>query len=152
MELIDALARAGQILDEERAAPTVRYELKRPEGLIAGSSASLALTVTETAKMIELVGSGSMQVLEDPRQYVFTSGNYNLLGAVQSRMARETRPAFISSLLVRLTSTVSPAYRSGYSSGRCCWNQFVSELPLVVEFCARNGATQLFLTRSPNPS
>jgi len=149
MELKKALAKAGQILDEERAAPTVSYALDAREvasklsGEYAAVVGGLAI-ITEDRNLAHIRSQQPRPVQENPRWWTLKSVNYNLLCALHAQVAADSKPEFVKSVL--LCRMASPACgwapRTAY---RPRWNGFVSELPLAAEFCVRNGATQTFL-------
>jgi hypothetical protein len=149
MELQEALAKAGQILDEERAAPTVSYvpngkELVGPDaGPNASSLESIAvLTAGIQLSTIRLQRPRPLQ--ENPRVWTFKSINYNLLCALHAQLSIGSRPGFVKGILQRMASPSCGVAKLTTSQPR--WNAFVSELPLIAEFCVRNGATKTFLS------
>ena len=145
MELLDAINKANQILDEERSYPTIQYSL-RLEGLKHKGSIGDALGVIAAvggAQQLELIRSQRpRQIVEDPRTWEFKSVNYNLLCALLSRVPGDSRPAFLSSVLARLAS--KPGWSRSTGSIQPSWNGLVSEFPLIAEFCVRNGAKEGF--------
>jgi hypothetical protein len=157
MELKEALAKAGQILDEERNSPTVSYKLAVEEvaasysGEYAVALGSLAI-LTSDQNLAYIRSQQPRPVQENPRLWTFKSINYNLLCALNAQVASDSRPAFAKALLRRMSQPGCGAAKLASSQPR--WNGFVSELPLIAEFCIRNSATTEFLSVLPqvNPS
>ena len=110
MELKEALAKAGQILDEERAAPTVRYRLDEKAlaaefpGASAGDVRALAPSLGES-RLALIRSQQPRPVQEDPRVWTFESVNYNLLCALHAQIAPDARPAFVEGILRRMASS-----------------------------------------------
>jgi hypothetical protein len=79
-------------------------------------------------------------VHESTDLYVFKSENFNLLQILFSQLTKDDRPSFIQALLERISGKTT-ARRADKSEDKIfpSWNGFVSELPLVVEFCIRTG-------------
>jgi len=147
MELKEALAKAGQILDEERAAPTVSYKFDEKAlaaefpGTSAGAVRALAISLGES-RLALIRSQQPRPVQEDPRVWTFESVNYNLLCALHAQIAPDARPAFVEGILRRMAS--SGCGRAKLATYRPCWNGSV--LPLISEFCVRNGATKIFFS------
>jgi hypothetical protein len=137
MDFREIIARANQILDEERAFPTVGYKPKPSEvpGDMRGLLTALVLMQDFTPR--------PRKVYESPRELIFESINYNLLCELLGRLPQKSKQAFFAAIMLRLVT--SPACKSSSKVGRPSWKCFVSELPLVAEFCVRNGATRNFL-------
>jgi len=133
MELRNAIEKANQILNEERLFPTVRYnrlaETKRKEQLEAVAQAKAKANHTRPRAIVE-----------DPSRWIFESTNYALLCALSSQLPATSRPAFLGAVLQR--ATVPPACAVNPSHDSSAWNGFTSDLPLVAEFCVRNGGKQ----------
>ena len=148
MELKEALAKAGQIFDEERAAPTVRYELDAKE-IAAVSPRDYAAVFGGLAVLTgdeRLAGIRSQRprpVQENPRFWAFKSINYNLLCAVSSQIAADSRATFVKGILQRMAKAECGQGKGTATYGY--WHGFVSESPLIAEFCVRNSATKAFL-------
>jgi hypothetical protein len=136
MELREAIAKANQILDEERASPTVSYELSERELSHPLASAFGILWLQQ------IRSQRPRPVEEPPRLWSFKSTNYSLLCALLSRVAKGSRSAFLSAVLLRMTS--APACAHAKHTAQLSWQGLVSELPVVAEFCVRNGATRHF--------
>jgi hypothetical protein len=78
-------------------------------------------------------------VHESPDEFRFESVNYELLLALFSQVAMTDRPAFVRFLLSRISSLL-PARRLQTSPAKFpSWNNHISELPLIAEFCIRVG-------------
>jgi hypothetical protein len=146
MELRDAIDKANQILDEERSSPTVQYSLRlqaiKTDGPL-GEALGL-LTVAGEPRILQNIRSQRpRQIEEDPRKWEFRSVNYDLLCALLSQVPEDSRAAFLAAVLARLNS--KPGCSKSKKSIDPTWNGWVSEFPLVAEFCVRNGAKDLFL-------
>jgi hypothetical protein len=140
VELREAIDKANQILDEERSSPTVQYSLRlgatKPEGSFAEAMETLRLLAVP--QQLEVIRSQRpRRIEEDPRKWGFKSVNYNLLCALLSRMPGDWRPAFCGAVLTRLNS--SPGCSKSESGIQPSWRGYVSEFPLVAEFCVRSG-------------
>jgi hypothetical protein len=140
MDLADALKRASEILDEELAHPTVKYEqvnLTRAWALQRGPVVKQNLQAQRQNRPRE--------VEEQPGHYLFSSVNYDLLMAILGQVHKTDRNAFMASIVKRIPSAHS--YRRDKDTAlvypRFDWH--VSELPLIAEFCVRNGCLMLAL-------
>ncbi|HYM09250.1 MAG TPA: hypothetical protein VEU62_00885 [Bryobacterales bacterium] len=139
MQLGEATAKANQILDEERASPTISYKLNAKE---LSSPLQVAADLHEYEALNRISSQRPRPVEDKLRLWSFESTNYSLLRALLSQVAEESRPAFFSAVLSRMALAPACAYtRQVYQPS---WNQLVSELPLVAEFCVRNGASREF--------
>lgn len=133
MELLEALNKANQILDEERVHPTVAYER------ISRSSDEVLQALAAVAGDISLSRQRDQRprpIMEDPTQYRFQSTNYNLLCALLSRLNESDRTAFVSSVAVRLYSAPGCIRKPHVSFPG--WDGLSSDLALVAEFLVRN--------------
>ncbi len=140
MELFALIGKVDQILDEERSSPTVEYSRRlvgaKPNDLMG----HFADNLNRTAGVFELRDIRSkrpQQVQIDPDKWQFKSVNYSLLCALISRAPEEARPAISSYVLSRLTR--DPGCGRSKVPVHPSWNGFVSEYPLIAEFCVRNG-------------
>jgi hypothetical protein len=146
MELRDATDKANQILDEERSSPTVQYSLRvEAIKLDAPFARELGmLAVVAEPRTLQIIRSQRpRQIVEDPRKWEFKSVNYDLLCALLSQVPEDSRATFLAAVLARLNSR--PGCSKSKKSIDPTWNGWVSEFPLVAEFCVRNGAKDLFL-------
>jgi hypothetical protein len=139
MELRDAIEKANQILDEERAHPTVRYDKK---AIIPGALGQLAAALSTPKELQQIRSERPRNVQEDPLAWVFESTNYTLLCALLSQVPEKDRHSFLTSVLLRIVSAPGCARARGQVYP--VWNGLTSELPLVAEFCVRNGAKEGF--------
>jgi hypothetical protein len=134
MDVKEATAKAHQILDEERALPTVQYTatIDRTND-----------TVTTATKFVAAMTLGQSrserprQVFENPTMFRFESVNYTLLCAILSQVPADSRQSFIRNISLRLKSDRSCARNRTVGFPR--WNNLASELPLTAEFLVRNG-------------
>ena len=146
MELRDAIDKANQILDEERSSPTVQYSLRlqaiNVDGPL-GMQLGILSVVGEPQILQNIRSQRPRQIEDDPRKWEFKSINYDLLCALVSRVPENSRPIFLASVLARLNS--KPGCSKSKKSIEPRWNGWVSEFPLVAEFCVRQGAKDVFL-------
>jgi hypothetical protein len=96
--------------------------------------------VLSLASMMQREPLQSIQ--ENPRQWTLRATNYTLLCALLSQIPEDSRRLVFESALLRVRS--DPACARTTRAVRN-WRGLVSELPLVAEFCVRNGARQEFL-------
>jgi hypothetical protein len=133
MELLEALSKANQILDEERVSPTVNYDCV-PQAEQGFTQAFVA--IAGTINLPQMRTQRPRQIIENPTWYRFKSTNYDLLCALLSRLAENDRPAFPSGVAVRLVSAPGCVRKPHvFFPG---WNNLSSDLPLVAEFLVRN--------------
>lgn len=142
MELSTALAKATQILDEERMRPTVSYEPVPPNPQLAGGSKAMAaLAVFGHLGNAQTLSYEHKQrprrVHESPDQFLLKSVNYELLLALFSQVPVSDRPAFADALITRARRQTA-VRRTEDKYGRFpSWDYCVSETPLICEFCIR---------------
>jgi len=144
MNLRDAISKAGQIMDQERVEPTVRYDL----------SPVITDPVTIFNSIIER-GKRPRQVRENPEESQFKSGNFDLLCALLDQVPEQDRAALFVFLRSRISNEHSYRHKPGHASITGSWTQCSSELPLLAEFLVRRGDKQLFIRAlseaSPSP-
>ncbi|MBZ5503824.1 MAG: hypothetical protein LAN59_16575, partial [Acidobacteriia bacterium] len=143
MELGEAFDKANQILDEERSFPTVDYlpaeAANKGDHLAVQFLTSVAGALAQT-QLQRYREERPRQVLENRRLYRFRSSNYNLLHALLSRLKDSARPALVQHVLSRIHTP--PACASAQTTHHSAWCGLTSELPLVIEFAARNGGKE----------
>ena len=71
MNLRDAIAKAAQILDEERIDPTIEYKISP----VITDPGTILTTLSERVKR-------PRRVRENPEDFQFESGNFDLLCAI----------------------------------------------------------------------
>jgi hypothetical protein len=128
--------RVDQILEEERAYPTLSY---RPNGSL------------ETSKLLALlaqIASGPKSVVEEPQTFEFRSVNYELLSSLASQLEVKQRNSLAVHLLKRLGSlnVITKAKAAGFPT----WMSYSSEVPLIGEFMIRAGYRQQFFDALAN--
>jgi hypothetical protein len=147
LELSAAICKANRILDEERSTPTVKYSLRVKELALNDPTGQLVATMLAITNEPELLRSIQSQrprpVEENPRKWGFESVNYSLLCAVFSQLPADSRQAFLSAVLNRLLLPPGCAKAKWHITPS--WNWFISEFPLVAEFCVRHGAKDAFV-------
>ena len=130
----EAVGATVQILDEERIYPTVKYQI-RSDFRILGMS---HLFDPERMKSPRPVRS-------DPTEVQLTSDNFTYLCAIAAQVSEQDTPAFLSTLMSRISSRSS--YRHVPKGGLPgCTANCSSELPLIAEFMVRRGYKHEFLS------
>jgi hypothetical protein len=140
MDLRDAIQKAGQILDQERASPTISYELAAPVPTTTALSllSALAGPLTERGKPFRAVQ-------EHPERFQFNSLNFDLLSALLDQVPAQNKQEWLASLRSRISNARSFRHTSSEELGAGAWRRCSSELPLVAEFLVRRGDKQLFI-------
>jgi hypothetical protein len=136
MDVSDAIQKAGQILDQERVEPTVRYASALTEPVLA-AFATLSGPLTER-------GKHPREVSERPEQFQFKSTNFDLLCAILDQVPEFGKPDLFSSVASRIKQSRSFRHRPGPVLGAGTWQRCTSELPLVAEFLVRRSDKRLF--------
>jgi len=136
MDHKNALAKANQILYEERLNPTVQYVVNRQE------VADPFLATMAVLELPTLRSQSPRQLQENPRKWIFESTNYNLLCALLAQVSEHSPGTIVNAALARITTPAGCTTARIYSYAN--WKNFSSELPLVVEFCLRAGFQQEF--------
>ncbi len=134
MELSEGMRKAAQILEEERARPTTSYAAESTPGDV--TKGVLAL-LREQNLPVERQRR-PRPVHESPDDFSFKSINYELLLALYSQIENVDREAFIAFLLSRVPAP-SSARLGVIPRPFPLWNSYISELPLLAEFCVRVG-------------
>jgi hypothetical protein len=143
MDIKRATEQARQILDEERAAPTVQYVPSAPQGTDDLTKGIVALAAS--LNLHQLRQQHPRNVIEDARMFTFKSKNFDLLRALHSQIGANDRPRFILYCGLGLVWGVGAAKNTNAAYPK--WNLLTSELPLVAEFLIRNGGkNHLFAT------
>jgi hypothetical protein len=138
MLLQDAIRKAGQILDQERVAPTLSYALA---------------TTDRTLQALSLMGGPSTErgrrlrsIQEDPNRFQFKSLNFDLLCALLDQVPTQDRQEWLAPLRARILSAQSYRRTSSEVLGSGKWQRSSSELPLIAEFLVRRGQAILFIS------
>jgi hypothetical protein len=119
MEISEATRKAAQILNEERARPTISYAPDTGKDLVTAlTRLPLMQTYVEERRRRPRV------VHESPDEFRFRGTNYELLLALFSQVSTGDRPSFVAFLVSRWSKLASS------SSG---------DVPLIAEFCIRTG-------------
>ena len=149
MEIATAIAKAAQILDEERVRPTVTYEATLMDGeaqLMPSSGAWAVVAAFGQVGRAQVLSSERRQrprpVHETADGFKFKSRNYELLLALFSQVEADDRSPFVASLLSRVSHPSSLFAVRSSQSRFPSWNSYSSELPLVAEFCLRIGSKE----------
>ncbi len=161
MELNIAIYRATQILYEERVRPTTRYQdlgynwieetKKLTEAMKVGTvtkSESL-VTMANGSRRLNLFGMRNLKsrtVSETPKEFFFSSVNWDLLKKVFAQVQESERAAFIDAVLTTIeTQGDHCASRADYHFP--VFEGQVSEFPLIAEFAIRAGYTKELFER-----
>lgn len=138
MKLQEAIQKAKLILDEERHHSTVGYSPPEAKDFVSG------LRQIRDLGKLDAIRMRPRQVCEDTSRFVFKSTNYELLCALLSQLSESDRDAFIGAVVERLSD--EPGYRCKHTTSDLVdCSALASELPLVVEFCVRQGKVQAVL-------
>lgn len=138
MDLNLATKRMSQILDQERRDPTVDYEAAAKNEL----AEALATGIVVPRKR----GHRPREIQRDPSKFRFRSENYDLLASLFSRVTGENRVALVSLMLCRLHQNVAIATTLDHHFDHASFDGSMSELPLIAEFCLRQGFSRNFLS------
>jgi hypothetical protein len=136
MELDEAIRKAAQILNEERTRPTVSYSAP------SNDLGTAFLAITRAQDLGRERQHRPRFVHESSEEFRFGSVNYELLLALYSQVQANDRAAFVASLLSRIPNPASAHLVNINLTRFPSWNNFVSDLPLVAEFCIRIGFKQ----------
>jgi hypothetical protein len=145
VQLHEAIAKANQILDEERSSPTVRYTVrlqKRTPGSL-GDFVDALWMLKEPETLQSIRSQRPRAIEEDTKRWALESVNYNLLHALLSQLPPGSRRGFLGAVVGRLN--IPPGCDKSKKNIQPNWNGLVSEFPLVAEFSIRNGAKDIFL-------
>jgi hypothetical protein len=136
MNLRDAVEKVGQILDEERAHPTVGYE---------AASASL-ISPADVYRILIERGKHPRTIQESPGEFLFKSANFDLLCTLLDQVPEQARATLQAAALFRISNTGSYQHLPGEVLGAGQRGRCSSELPLVAEFAVRRGDKQRFIS------
>lgn len=149
MEIATAIAKAAQILDDERVRPTVAYEptpMEAEAQLMSSSSAWAVVAAFGQMGRSQALSSERKQrrrpVHNTSEGFQFKSVNFELLLGLFSQVEDDDRRPFIASLLSRVSHWSSLFAVRSFTSRFPSWNNYLSELPLVAEFCVRIGSKE----------
>jgi hypothetical protein len=144
MNAMEAMKAAAQILDEERARPTVGYTdmanayVFDPKGL-APEQVAVLRTITSTPRF-NLTHHKTL----DPRPvnehtfiYKFSGINFDLLMNVYSQLNEPERPHLVNYVLRRVGTGGTGSSEKPTNHSFPVLDGEVCELPLIAEFCIR---------------
>ena len=137
MNLQDAVGKVGQILDEERNFPTVRYET------VASRD---AVDLYSTVSALHERGGHPRTIQEHPENFLFKSTNFDLLCALLDQVPEQDRAAFFAASLSRSSNRGSYRHTVGGVLYAGEWRRCSSEMPLVAEFVVRRGDKRLLIS------
>src|ERR1035441_4770062 len=140
MNLQEAVAKAGQILDEERIFPTVHYEMVAPGP--AGDFVALYSVATALSER----GRHPRTVQEHAEHFIFKSTNFDLLCALLDQVPEQDRAAFFAASLSRTSNRGAYRHTVGGVLYAGEWRRCSSEMPLVAEFVVRRGDKRLLIS------
>ena len=131
MQISEAKKRAEQILDEERFEPTARYSPYLTTVVQSAVALAPEMKALERSRPREVFPNNSLRIR-------FQGANYDLLLALFGHVDEASKLSFFATILARIKDGGAFA-RAEHSLIYPYWNPFVSELPLVAEFCLRHG-------------
>lgn len=156
MTIDEAYERASMILEEEQAEPTLKYSYApTPLNSVFLSGKGMKSPVyglQPAAWDVVLAGERKLRprkVHEDPKRFVFTSTNFDLLVKVFSQIAESEKSTFIFHLLenyVRNPKSAVTRYTPFPS-----YDDKTSALALLAEFCVRMGYLKQLLEATQHP-
>jgi hypothetical protein len=145
MDLKEAVDKARLILDEEEKRPTLnyRYVAKSWPTVLIFEETSLrsqgyTLSMAGVMALQRMRGKPRpREVIEDPNEWELQSTNYDLLMAIFGQLVPANRAMFLTGLI----NMTAPKYipRDPVKRGFPKWDGVTSALPLLAEFCIRNG-------------
>lgn len=151
MNVGDALAKALQILEEERVRQTLSYSFVaktwpralywqqqqlQSQGYTASMAGVMALTAMrkESPRLVE----------EDAKLWEFKSGNFDLLLKILGLVPDSERGQFVDAL-IEVMLNVAPIHRITVQTPFPSWESQTSSLSLLLEFAVRTGYLAKFL-------
>jgi len=132
MDLHDAVQKAGQILDQERVSPTVKYE-------VATTDTTMQAIYALSNQPSKDHGRRFRGVEENPDKYQLKSVNFDLLSALLGQLPEQDQQEWLASLRSRISSLHAYRHLSSEVLGAGTWRRCSSELPLIAEFLVRRG-------------
>jgi hypothetical protein len=165
MDMKAMVERAMLIIEEEQKRPTVEYQYVsaawpaemwyqqsqlQSQGYVPSVAGTMALHQGRDQKR-------PRPVRENPSEYVFESTNYGLLMTIFGQIpAGNPRLMFVRALLSVTVERAVPQLQK-FQASYPAWSGYASALPLVAEFCIRNGHLDLLIeglnkTKLPTPS
>ena len=147
MELTEAQNQARLIFENEQNRPTLNYryistewpeELKYEPNASWGPAGAGIIALNRIRKRLP------RKVYENPNQWQFESTNYTLIMAIYSQLSDMHRGLFLGgSLNVWTRKYIAPRMEAQHWFPS--WTGHTSALPLLAEFCIRNGQLNLLL-------
>ena len=141
----------ARILNEERQRPTIEYPDNRSdlkanlEGRPLINMAVLEEPRYKRPTIHAMREQKTRLVSEKPQVYSFGGGNYETLLLLFNQVSQSDRDQFIEKLLTFVESGGVCTQMAGYHFPK--FQGYVSDLPLIAEFCIRNGYTErLFIS------
>ncbi len=147
MELTEAQNQARLIFENEQNRPTLNYryistewpeELKYEPNASWGAAGAGIIALNRIRKRLP------RKVYENPGQWQFESTNYTLIMAIYSNLSDTNRGLFLGGSLNVWTRKYI-ASRIEAQHWFPSWAGQTSALPLLAEFCIRNGQLRLLL-------
>jgi hypothetical protein len=143
MEIEEAVEAMSRILHEERQRPTARYK-QRPEfevGKRKKQSVILTTAITDLAYQVNLAQERRKRprrVEADTDIYEFGGANYDLLLRLFGEVREKDREKFIDEAL-KLIRNGGYRVKALNEAHFPTFNSFISDTPLIAEFCIRTG-------------
>jgi len=134
MDFAEAVRTVNEILNEEQKRPTVSYTPVNFPGDSGLASVAAAL------RFAMIQEKRPREIKKPPFPCQFESTNYNLLCALLGQVPPGSRGSLV--IYVANRAGTPPGCAQGRRRPTASWISCTSELPLVAEFCVRQGAFQ----------
>lgn len=147
MELTDALNQAYLILENEQNHPSLNYRYvstEWPEELKYERNTSWSQAFAGIVALPRIRKRLPRKVYENPNNWQLESTNYTLIMAICSQLSDGDRGLFLGGSLNVWMRKHIPS-RGGVQHPWPSWDGRTSALPLLAEFCIRNGHLKLLL-------
>jgi hypothetical protein len=147
MELTEAQNQARLIFENEQNHPTLNYRYissEWPEEMKYEQNPSWSAAGAGMMALPRIRKRLPRKVYENPNNWQLESANYTLIMAIYSQLSETNRGLFLGGSLNVWTRKYIPS-RMEAQHWWPSWNGHTSALPLLAEFCIRNGQLKLLL-------
>ena len=159
MELTEAQNQARLIFENEQNHPTLSYRYissEWPEEMKYEPNPKWSPAGAGMMALPRIRNRLPRKVYENPNNWQLESTNYTLIMAIYSQLSEWNRGLFLGGSLNAWTRKYVPS-RTEAQHWWPSWNGHTSALPLLAEFCIRNGRLKLLLdvlknVEMPTPS
>jgi hypothetical protein len=148
MEFAEALDSLNRILHEERLRPTSSYKDDYSNFLLSLKGQPVVNTLglqnpgIARPTVLDLRGQKKPRLVSDrPDLYSFGGGTYDLLSLLFSQVSLDIREQLIAALL-NFVEAGGYSHRPNIGYHFPSHDGYVSDLPVIAEFCIRNGHTE----------